>query len=246
MRLVSQSVELQNAFKAKVKQKVSRQQEKIKDKFNNDYFASFVSFGTSLQQSRNNFIGNLGELSVSVLLNLLPHDWVMFKNALIPTTNGNLTEIDLLIVGSKGIFLIEVKTWRGAFCAYQDRWKMKQNNQWIPLQNSPSRQSLYHLDIFSSWLKKNEITIADCKMYAPVVFNLVKWLGITDCCVPIFKNQIELLKYIKECPDCLSKSEIEIVSSAIENCKLKLTNNISKNSTSRPKQKPILRKKSQF
>lgn len=240
MKLLSQSAELKKAWQDKVKQKVSARQQKVRDQFSNNPFADFMQLGSSLQQARNNMVGNLGELLISMLLDSLPNDWLMFKNALIPTNNSNLTEIDLLVIGTKGIFLIEVKTWKGSFSAYQDKWKMRRGNQWISLSHSPSNQSQYHLNVFNSWLKKNQINIAFDLVYAPVVFSIARWLGITDCSVPIFKNQMELLEYIKQCPERLSTQQIKMVSHAIANCSFQPTDKPAQNKGIKPK--PILRK----
>jgi Nuclease-related domain len=53
----------------------------------------------------------------------------MFNNALIPTPTGKLTEIDCLIIGTAGIFLIEIKTWQGSFSAYKDKWKRREGSK---------------------------------------------------------------------------------------------------------------------
>ncbi len=95
----------------------------------------------------------------------------MLNNVVIPTKAGKSTEIDLLLVGNTGVYLVEVKTWKGAYAAYKDKWKVRNGKQWIPLDKSPTQQSLYHQKIFSQWIDSKITNFPKESIIAPVIFR---------------------------------------------------------------------------
>ncbi|WP_293115165.1 nuclease-related domain-containing protein [Okeania sp. SIO1I7] len=126
MRILKQSPSLQQAFQAKIQEKISNNRQEVKQDLGGGLFGEIGAGFFQFKQFRNQIKGNLGETFLSLLLMSLPDNWVMFKNALIPTKSRNLTEIDLLIIGNAGAFLVEVKTWKGSFSANQDKWKRRE------------------------------------------------------------------------------------------------------------------------
>ncbi|WRH65857.1 MAG: nuclease-related domain-containing protein [Planktothrix sp. GU0601_MAG3] len=135
MRYLQQSTQLHKKFSEQVNEKILADRNKftqsVKDTFNSDIFGDFASVIFDIKQSKNQFKGKLGETIISFLLKSLPDSWVMFSNALIPTSSGRLTEIDHLVIGAEGIFLIEVKTWKGSYSAYKDQWKIRDGKHWV-------------------------------------------------------------------------------------------------------------------
>ncbi len=75
----------------------------------------------------------------------------MLNNVVIPTKAGKSTEIDLLLIGNTGVYLVEVKTWKGSYSAYRDKWKVRQGKQWIPLDKSPEVLNV----VTKLYIKKN-------------------------------------------------------------------------------------------
>ncbi|RQH19741.1 NERD domain-containing protein [Okeania hirsuta] len=170
------------------------------------------------KQFRNQINGNLGETFLSLLLMSLPDNWVMFKNALIPTKSRNLTEIDLLIIGNAGAFLVEVKTGKGSFSANQDKWKRREGAKWFPLENSPTSQSIYHKKMFENSIMPQVSGFPENFIFAPVVFPVEKWIGTTNSSVPVLQGFQELTQMLQQYPKCLTNEQVLIISKLVENC----------------------------
>ncbi|HEY9706134.1 MAG TPA: nuclease-related domain-containing protein, partial [Allocoleopsis sp.] len=195
MRIFQQSPTLKSAFQEKINAKKTAKHQEINQVLGDNVLGQIGSLIYEFNQAKNQFKGSMGEWGISLILQHFPDTWIMFNNALIPTNNsGLLTEIDHLIIGSKGVFLLEVKTWNGSFSAYNDRWKRREGNNWVEIPNSPTSQSMYHQQIFSRWITSVVPHLPHSFVYAPVVFPVAKWLGINNCSVPVFQGVSALLQ----------------------------------------------------
>lgn len=218
MKILNQSPSLRTAFQQKINAKKSAKHEEIHQTLGNGLLGGLGSFLYEFNQTTNKFKGNIGEWGVALILQSFSDDWMMFNNALIPTNQaGNLTEIDHLIIGSKGVFLVEVKTWKGSFTANKDKWKRREGNNWVEISDSPTSQSIYHQKTFKRWIISIFPDFNDSFIYAPVVFPVAKWLGINNCSVPVFQGIPGLLEMIANCPDCLTAKQVESIAEAIAN-----------------------------
>ena len=238
MRILQQSPLLKEAFQKKVRQKISNKQEKTRDALGYGFLGSLGMGVIHINQAKNQFKGSLGENIVSSSLSrVLPDTWTMFKNALIPTNKrDSLTEIDLLIIGHGGVFLVEVKTWKGSFSAYRDRWKRRDGANWIALSQSPSSQSAYHQKMFKEWVAHQIPSLSQDFLTAPVIFPAAKWIGTTDCCVPILHGVQDLVKMIANSPNRLTSEQVVQISDVVKNYLPPAP------TVPTPKPKPILRK----
>ncbi len=174
-----------------------------------------INFFQNIKQMRDMSVGAIGETAIGSILKVLPDSWIMFENVLIPTTKGKSTEIDRLLIGHTGIYLIEVKTWKGSFSAYQDKWKKREGEKWVSLEQSPTQQSLYHQRIFSQWLSFKIPNIPNNSIIAPVIFPIAKWIGAKECCVPVFTNLNDLFKLLTENNQILSDNLVGNIAQAI-------------------------------
>ena len=57
-------------------------------------------------------MGDIGEKVVADSLDTLPQDYFVFNDVNLPKSQGN---IDHVVVGPNGIFVIETKNYRGSF-----------------------------------------------------------------------------------------------------------------------------------
>jgi hypothetical protein len=217
MKTFYQSPSLAEAFKKQVDIKKSAKREEVSQVLGNGLLGSLGSAIFEIKQVKNQVKGSLGEWGVSLLVQSLPDSWVMFNNALIPTSYGNLTEIDLLIIGPGGIFLIEVKNWKGSFSAYKDKWKRRDGNSWVEISNSPSSQSAYHQKMFGQWITSQVPHLPDSCITAPVVFITAKWIGATNCSVPVLQGIPALLSMIVNSPECLTPTQVQTIAQAVQN-----------------------------
>lgn len=154
MKVLYQSASVRKTFRNQVNQKKAINRQAVQESLSNSSFAAFGTAVFEWNQIMNQFKGDIGEQGISVLLRSLPNTWVMFNNAVIPTNRlGTLTEIDHLLIGPGGVFLIEVKMWQGSFSAYKDNWKRRDRDNWVAINNSPTSQSAYHQKMFQQWIK---------------------------------------------------------------------------------------------
>lgn len=111
MKTFQQSPELRELWSKQLGKKISEKREAVRESAQEVFGIGFLgSLAFEVNQFKNQFKGSVGESAVSLLLKMLPDTWIMFNNALIPTNVGGLTEIDTLIIGTGGIFIIEIKT----------------------------------------------------------------------------------------------------------------------------------------
>jgi hypothetical protein len=235
MIILKQSPLLREAFQTKVKDKISDQRQEVKQSLGGGFLGEIGASLLQFQQIRNQIKGNIGENFLSFLLMSFPDNWVMFKNALIPTRSKKLTEIDLLIIGNSGVFLVEVKTWKGSFAANQDKWKKREGAKWVPLENSPTSQSIYHQKMFQQWIVPQISSFPEEFIFAPVVFLAAKWIGTNNCSVPVLQGFQELTQMLQQYPKCLTNEQVSIISKLVENLEI---SDVHKPAT---KPKPILR-----
>ena len=236
-----QSAELTEVFKKQVTDKVSANRNHFQEQIKNESLIEVGTFFWDVVQKRNEFLGNIGENITSVFSKFMPDTWVMFKNALIPVNSSKLTEIDILLVGPQGVFLLEVKSWKGSFACYKDKWKRREGSKWLPLDNSPSQQSLYHQQVFHEWINKSRVKLATQDIISPVIFPLAKWVGVNECSVPVIQCFLGLEDFFLNRQIVLNVEQVLQITEMIEDIKMP-TNQPSM--PPNPKPKPILRKHS--
>ncbi|GAC1465421.1 MAG: hypothetical protein NVSMB70_11260 [Chamaesiphon sp.] len=243
MRNLQQSPSLKAVFKQQLDKKISTNRKSAQESLGGGFFGSIGGFVFDINQFSNQLKGSLGEGVVSLLLKSLPDSWVLFNNALIPTTKaGGLTEIDHLIIGSGGVFLVEGKTWQGSLTAYKDKWKRRDGNEWVPINNSPSSQSAYHQKMFSRWIIEQFPYLPDNFVTAPVVFTVAKWVKTTDCSVPVLHGISQLLQTLTTSPTRLTSTQILEIAEAVEDYTIPMPSApIPKAPV--PKTKPIIKPK---
>lgn len=226
------SPELKAAFKREVDRKVDQRRETVREAMGNGFFGMIGETFYEFQQFGKDFKGFMGESQISTRLAKLPNTWGMFHSAIIPGASGKPTEIDILLIGPGGIFIIEVKNWKGSYSAYRDNWKRRDGQNWIAISNSPTSQNLYHKDSFQKWLYKQMESGPYPRISAPVIFPSARWIGTTDCSVPVLTHPEELLDLIASSQPCLTQEQCRDIINKIANCTI--------NRISTPK--PVLRK----
>jgi hypothetical protein len=216
MRTLQQSPRLREQFQSQVTQSKAASQEKVTQRFKGSFLESLVPIAHEINQFRNSVKGAVGEsfVSWSLVFDSLPDTWVCFPNALIPIDN-KVTEIDRLIVSPNGVFLIEVKNWSGSFAAYRDNWKRREGSRWIPLQNSPTKQSLYHQRCFYKWIRPIVPALPRDFVHAPVVFPSAKWIGAKESSVPVLHGISSLKAFLSQSNESLSLNQVNQIVEAV-------------------------------
>jgi len=223
MKILKQSPSLREAFQQRIQEKKYTQREAVQEKIGGGFLGKVGGFLFEVNQMSNQIKGNLGEGWVSLLMTTLSDRWLLFQNALIPGERpGSLTEIDHLIIGPGGIFIVEVKTWKGSFSAYKDKWKMRSGSGWEKISNSPTSQNAYHRKMLLRWMTYEIENFPSDRVIAPVVFTVAKWVGTTECSVPVLHGAKSFLEMLVNYPDCLTSEQVQRISSLVENYTLPL------------------------
>lgn len=108
--------------------------------------------------SRQEEKGERGELYArAVLSSIVGDSGKLLKNVLLPVgKNGGKTEADCIIVSSKGIFCIEIKTWVGHICGddFCEYWTQKYDDGSSDRQHkNPVLQNEKHCDVLAKRLR---------------------------------------------------------------------------------------------
>lgn len=166
----------------------------------------------------------------------------VFHNVYIPTCKGKVTQIDVLLVHTMGIFVIECKNWDGVIWG-DSRW-----NRWIKISGfkkygkygagktinlnaneifSPIRQNDYHVSILKNYF--SQMLELSPPIFNVIVFNSSadnlnvnndsKCLVVSvDDIVSSIKKQIEQLKCVNTVNTKVTQEKTELICSALIRC----------------------------
>lgn len=218
MKIWSQSPTLRTAFEKQIEEKVTANRAATRETLGEGILGQFGAFLWEMKRFSNQVKGNFGENMVSLMLQRLPDSYVLFNNALVPTNkSGRLTEIDHLIIGEIGVFVVELKTWKGSFSADRDKWKRREGNNWVAIDQSPSSQSVYHQRMFERWIRSVVPDLPENFITAPVVFPVAQWVGADRCSVPVLQGVQGLLDLVRESPERLTSQQVTEIATAVAN-----------------------------
>lgn len=110
-----------------------------------------------------------GENIVLEQLNRLPKDYFVFHDITLPRGYGN---IDHIVIGPTGLFVIETKNYSGKFRIIGDQWYRYKNNQYSKMEKNPGKQLIINILQLKSFLE--EANISKSKVYANGIVALVQ------------------------------------------------------------------------
>ncbi|MBN2503427.1 MAG: NERD domain-containing protein [Anaerolineales bacterium] len=85
-------------------------------------------------------LGREGEdLVVQSIVQVLDGNWYMFRNINLPGRNKG--DLDLVLVGPPGVWVLEVKNYTGTYRNIGDKWEYKAGKKWKAMSKSPSTQA---------------------------------------------------------------------------------------------------------
>src|SRR5262245_14872605 len=144
-RHLYQLAAVQAAFAARIQQKVQDRRDQSLNRAEEVpllgwLLAPLTGIAFDLREGRNVRRGERGEETVlGSLLRRLPDTWVVFHSVVVEPRPNDFAQIDLLLIGPAGIFVVEAKAWRGSYKAYRDAWHQREGNTWAPV-SSPTEQ----------------------------------------------------------------------------------------------------------
>lgn len=159
------------------------------------FFASFTFFGRSSNYRK----GAKGENAVKNALSKLSNEYTLYNDINFPDRSGN---IDHILLGSNGIFVIETKNWSGDVSCNDDEWSINHKR----LSRSPSKQ------VTRNVMRVKDILNKDIWIDGIIVFtnNRMKGLNRNHKTVSILKLD-ELYDHILQNRQILSPQEREVL-----------------------------------
>lgn len=100
--------------------------------------------------------GIIGEKVVADYLNRLPENYIIFNDVKFPGSYGNL---DHVVVGPNGIFVIETKNYGGSFIVKEDVWYYKKGEYLKESKSQPGTQAKRNAFSLKKFLEKNNINM---------------------------------------------------------------------------------------
>jgi hypothetical protein len=229
-RVMRQDREIKELFRQKIREKIARERRAIQERIDEEV-PSWISWALKplaglVHESkvrRDAEVGQGGEDRAGFSLWLwLSKQWVLVNDVVLEPKPDEFIQIDHVLVGPLGVFLIETKAWEGAFTAYKDNWKRKEGSRWVPC-DSPTKQNVRHLRLFRVWL---EDVLPDLKSVLPqdgitplVLLLRAKWLRVKDCSMQVFQSTLDLHTYLRRRPRLLTDDQVTLIADTLTRAK---------------------------
>jgi hypothetical protein len=228
-RKMSQSKESRELFYWRIKEKVQKDKDRLKGQIEEELpsWAAWVLKPLAGLyhdvEMKNNSRGVDGEVSAFYNLFLfLSKGWVVLNDVVLEPEPDEFAQIDHVLVGPPGVFLIETKAWEGAFAGLRDYWKRKKGSGWVDCSN-PTKQNKRHVELFMKWLADssagNLLIGINQLVFPAVVFTRAKWLKAIECSMPVFDSAMSLAWYIssKANEHRLTQEQIDAIAGLVAN-----------------------------
>jgi len=100
-------------------------------------------------------VGQEGEdRVVEVMRQSLDGNWFLFRNVTLP---GQRADLDAVLVGSSGVWVLEIKNFTGEYRNIGEQWEYRAGNRWKRSTKSPSRQAQDNAIRLKNFLKADGI-----------------------------------------------------------------------------------------
>ena len=100
--------------------------------------------------------GEIGEEKViDILRQSLDGNWHLFHNIEIPGSRSG--DIDVILIGPKGVFALEVKAYTGEYRNIGEKWEYRSGSSWKTAETNPSVQARKNAVRFSAFLEADDI-----------------------------------------------------------------------------------------
>lgn len=156
----------------------------------------YYSYRKSVKkQDRVNHFGDSAEKKVEGYIRKYLKGVKVMKDLYLKTETG-LTEIDMLLLSDRGIFIVEIKSHNGYIITRGKHWTQRWGDKVVRFHN-PTIQNKVHRTALENILKKRQ-SLASLPIYAVTVFTSAK-VSFSENVKDVIKLPI-LTKYIKNKP----------------------------------------------
>jgi hypothetical protein len=103
-------------------------------------------------------LGEEGEdRTVQMIVQALDGNWTLFRNISLPGRNNG--DLDIVLVGPPGVWVLEVKNFRGEYRNIGDSWKYRQGKKWKNASTNPGRQAFDNAVRLGNFLKADNLKV---------------------------------------------------------------------------------------
>src|SRR5258708_26797924 len=95
------------------------------------------------------------ERVVAAMHSVLDGNWFLFRNIVLP--GRNKSDLDSILVGPSGVWVVEIKNFTGEYRNTGEGWEYRARNRWKAAKNNPSRQAQDNAVRLASFLKADGI-----------------------------------------------------------------------------------------
>ncbi len=95
------------------------------------------------------------ERVVEIVLQALDGNWQLFRNVNLPGRNKG--DLDLVLVGPPGVWVLEVKNFNGTYRNVDESWEYRRGNNWKTVHRNPSKQALNNAYRLKNFLKADRV-----------------------------------------------------------------------------------------
>lgn len=168
--------------------------------------------------------GIIGESSVASTLSKLPDSYTVFQDVVV-NYDGSVSEIDNIVVGKTGVFVIETKNHNGTIIGSYEEKDWQQNKvgrggtPYTANFYSPVKQVGTHIFRLKNMLKKNDIRVyINGAVYFsnPEAYVFVKGKGDTPVFCVAKNGEEQLLEYILSGDASLSNTMIKKINTLLD------------------------------
>jgi hypothetical protein len=92
-----------------------------------------------------------------MIVQVLDGNWSLFRNVSLPGRKKG--DLDIIMVGPPGVWVLEVKNFRGEYRNIGETWEYRQGNIWNATSTNPSRQVLNNALRLKNFLQADNLKI---------------------------------------------------------------------------------------
>jgi len=96
------------------------------------------------------------EKVIQLILQVLDGNWRVFRNINLPGRKGDL---DIVVVGPPGVWVLEVKNFQGKFRNIGGNWEYRNGRAWRPTFVNPSKQAVNNAYRLKNFLKADRLNV---------------------------------------------------------------------------------------
>ncbi|AUW95286.1 hypothetical protein BXT84_16075 [Sulfobacillus thermotolerans] len=221
-RIYTQSPDLKREFLKRIQEKMDRHEQDVKNRmtaqtphFLHWALKPLVTKMVRSKQHRDAHQGAHGEFSVGLWLRArLPNTWAIINDVVLEYQMDEYAQIDHIVIGPAGVFLLETKAWDGAILLKKDQSFRKEGGKWVKA-SSPIRQNKTHQRRFQQWYTLHHLPKPIPPIEPIVVFSHATWLAVDECSMKVLTPRQTASYLSKQSSTLLDDVTIERIVGAI-------------------------------